>query len=82
MPRDRHIETRLLALRTPDALAEAPTGVRIEVHDASCGQPRPLTPDSHAPGGRGLLLVATLAERWGVSARLGPGKAVWAELLN
>jgi anti-sigma regulatory factor (Ser/Thr protein kinase) len=31
--------------------------------------------------GRGLLLVAALAEKWGVTAREGaPGKTVWAAL--
>ncbi|WP_333774337.1 ATP-binding protein, partial [Streptomyces sp. IBSBF 3136] len=29
-------------------------------------------------GGRGLLLVASLADRWGVGQR-APGKLVWCE---
>ncbi|MFD7838328.1 ATP-binding protein [Streptomyces sp. NPDC059761] len=35
--------------------------------------------DAGAEGGRGLLLVASLAERWGVGPRR-PGKVVWCEL--
>ncbi|MFD5968242.1 hypothetical protein ACFW5W_08940 [Streptomyces sp. NPDC058783] len=37
-------------------------------------------PDDESTGGRGLLLVAALAERWGRHPRAGgPGKTVWAE---
>lgn len=33
-------------------------------------------------GGRGLVIVAALAERWGVEPRVGMAyKVVWAELL-
>ncbi|GAA3253738.1 hypothetical protein GCM10010493_30070 [Streptomyces lavendulae subsp. grasserius] len=35
---------------------------------------------SDADGGRGLFLVAAVADRWAVAARGGPGKQVWAEL--
>ncbi|WP_177198813.1 ATP-binding protein [Streptomyces colonosanans] len=56
--------------------------VRVEVSDTHPGRPKP--PDSipdpaDGDGGRGLLLVETLAERWGVRERTGPGKTVWAE---
>ncbi|MFI0980176.1 ATP-binding protein [Streptomyces sp. NPDC021093] len=54
--------------------------LRIEVSDAR-GERRPV-PQSPAPGaegGLGLLLVAELAARWGVTER-DPGKTVWAEL--
>jgi serine/threonine-protein kinase RsbW len=54
--------------------------LRIEVHDSGDGRvlaaPAP-APD--AEGGRGLLLVAALADRWGVGER-NPGKIVWCEL--
>ncbi|MEG3626424.1 ATP-binding protein [Streptomyces poriticola] len=41
----------------------------------------PPTPDSASESGRGLHLVAALADDWGVSPRLAaPGKTVWAEL--
>ncbi|MFF2958382.1 ATP-binding protein [Streptomyces sp. NPDC057963] len=55
-------------------------GVRIEVHDASDVQPKERSPESDKCGGRGLMLVAALADRWGREARCGPGKVMWAEL--
>ncbi|TLQ43735.1 ATP-binding protein [Streptomyces marianii] len=58
--------------------------VRIEVADTR-GERLP-EPAEHFPGpdrtdGRGLLLVAALADRWGWGPRLcaAPGKVVWAE---
>jgi len=42
-------------------------------------RPRP-RPPSDSETGRGLLLVAGLAARWGVAERQGPGKTVWAEI--
>ncbi|MGW0002343.1 ATP-binding protein [Nocardia grenadensis] len=50
---------------------------RIEVDDASPTPARVRRPDR--TGGRGLLLVAQLATRWGTDYRDG-GKTVWAEL--
>jgi anti-sigma regulatory factor (Ser/Thr protein kinase) len=62
--------------------ADPATGtVRLEVSDTR-GERLPrvgtAAPDD---GGRGLLLVEALADRWGCSARAGggPGKTVWAE---
>jgi anti-sigma regulatory factor (Ser/Thr protein kinase) len=59
--------------------------VRIEVSDTR-GERLPHIPsaapkDCHRDGGRGLLLVDALADRWGCSPRAtgGPGKTVWAE---
>ena len=37
-------------------------------------------PDLTAESGRGLLLVSTLADNWGVESSEGGGKAVWFEL--
>ncbi|MGC0329439.1 anti-sigma regulatory factor (Ser/Thr protein kinase) [Streptomyces sp. SAI-170] len=54
------------------------TSLRIEVHDGGNGTPTACTPRSVAEGGRGLLLVSTVADRWGVEERHGPGKCVWA----
>jgi anti-sigma regulatory factor (Ser/Thr protein kinase) len=57
--------------------------IRIEVSD-SRGERRPperlTAPPPDAEAGRGLLLVAALASRWGVEDREGPGKTVWAVL--
>ncbi|MFF5805604.1 ATP-binding protein [Streptomyces sp. NPDC012746] len=52
--------------------------VRVEVHDSGAGRPRIAERDPSAERGRGLLLVAALADRWGVGVRT-PGKVVWAE---
>ncbi|WP_406365987.1 ATP-binding protein [Streptomyces sp. NBC_01546] len=53
--------------------------VRVEVSETHPALPEraALTPEGE--GGRGLNLVAALAERWGVRGRVGPGKTVWAE---
>ncbi|WP_311765110.1 ATP-binding protein [Streptomyces zingiberis] len=72
VPAGRQIETRYVPL--------PPDGVRIEVHDASPVRPEPKAPGPDDHGGRGLLLVAALADSWGVSVRNGPGKVVWAHL--
>nr|WP_202489889.1 ATP-binding protein [Streptomyces sp. SID8381] len=50
--------------------------VRVEVHDSGGGVPR--IPDEPDEGGRGLLLVSALSDKWGVGERT-PGKVVWAE---
>ncbi|WP_370748287.1 ATP-binding protein [Streptomyces sp. MnatMP-M17] len=57
---------------------------RIEVTDTRAEKQPPSTPpnpDSASESGRGLLLVAALADDWGVTPRpAAPGKTVWAEL--
>ncbi|MET8569362.1 ATP-binding protein [Streptomyces sp. NPDC004783] len=64
--------------------ADPATGtVRIEVTDTR-GDRLPHLPSAvseDGDGGRGLLLVEALADRWGCSPRStgGPGKTVWAE---
>jgi hypothetical protein len=50
--------------------------LRIEVRDTSRAQPVVKRPKADAEHGRGLLLVATLAETWGCD-RLPSGKAVY-----
>lgn len=50
----------------------------IEVTDASPKVPRTGLPDTEAEGGRGLFLVAALADRHGID-RLPSGKRCWAE---
>ncbi|HVE99419.1 MAG TPA: ATP-binding protein [Mycobacteriales bacterium] len=56
-----------------------PTRVRVEVRDRepSVPAPRPAEPDEES--GRGLLIVAAVADEWGVEPD-GSGKAIWAEL--
>lgn len=62
--------------------AQMPGGaLRVTVADENphlpeVGQAPALT----AEGGRGVLLVSTLADRWGVEQLPGGGKAVWFEL--
>ncbi|MFH8439976.1 ATP-binding protein [Streptomyces sp. NPDC018026] len=54
-------------------------GVRVEVHDSGDGVPAvPLESGGSDEGGRGLLLVSELADKWGVTER-EPGKVVWFE---
>jgi anti-sigma regulatory factor (Ser/Thr protein kinase) len=57
--------------------------VRVEVSDTHPGPPQlpdaAVRPSADADGGRGLFLVEAAADRWGVVARTGPGKTVWAE---
>ncbi|WP_445523900.1 ATP-binding protein [Streptomyces cyslabdanicus] len=56
--------------------------VRVEVSDTHPSRPEPPAPapdPADTDGGRGLLLVEALADRWGVTERIGPGKTVWAE---
>ncbi|WP_408646364.1 ATP-binding protein [Streptomyces jeddahensis] len=56
--------------------------VRIEVEDAKGEQLPAIRPaGGDAEGGRGLVLVAALAGRWGADPRTdGVGKTVWAEV--
>ncbi|MET7963955.1 STAS domain-containing protein [Micromonospora zamorensis] len=53
--------------------------LHLAVVDGSSAQARPGGTDLHAEGGRGLLLVRELTQRWG-SVPAGQGKAVWAML--
>ncbi|MER0446381.1 ATP-binding protein [Streptomyces sp. Edi4] len=54
--------------------------LRIEVVDAQGDRLPVARAESWAESGRGLLLVAAYADRWGVLAGPGPCKTVWAEL--
>nr|WP_317850953.1 ATP-binding protein [Streptomyces venezuelae] len=55
--------------------------IRVAVHDSGSGRPR-LDLDEREDGesGRGLLLVAALADKWGVEEQ-APGKTVWCEFV-
>ncbi|MFI9246683.1 ATP-binding protein [Streptomyces sp. NPDC053086] len=75
--------TNALVHTDDDAVLTAvvdPGGLRVEVRDFVARKPEPRTPardeDTH---GRGLLLVKSLADAWGVRSH-GVGKAVWFEL--
>ncbi|MEU9196197.1 ATP-binding protein [Streptomyces hundungensis] len=52
--------------------------LRVEVQDSGGGAPR--ITDAADEGGRGLLLVEAVADKWGVGER-EPGKAVWCEFV-
>ncbi|AJP04445.1 hypothetical protein TU94_26255 [Streptomyces cyaneogriseus subsp. noncyanogenus] len=58
-------------------------GVRVEVHDSGDGVPAIPQAEVREPaeGGRGLLLVSELADKWGVGER-NPGKIVWCEFTD
>ncbi|MFM9371397.1 ATP-binding protein [Streptomyces sp. Da 82-17] len=54
--------------------------LRVEVRDFVTRRPTPRVPHADdGTGGRGLLLVQSLADSWGVRTQDG-GKAVWFEL--
>ncbi|WP_107452047.1 ATP-binding protein [Streptomyces sp. NRRL F-5650] len=58
-----------------------PRALRVEVQDfAGRGRPpRPRAPQEGSTNGRGLFLVESLADDWGVRP-CGAGKSVWFEL--
>ncbi|NJP99906.1 ATP-binding protein [Streptomyces sp. PLAI1-29] len=57
----------------------APETVRVEVADRSARPPRRRCAEGEETGGRGLELVAGLADRWGWRSE-GSGKAIWCEV--
>jgi anti-sigma regulatory factor (Ser/Thr protein kinase) len=53
--------------------------IAVVVWDASSHPPLPTPVDENAEGGRGLLLVEAISQRWGwYPAQYTGGKAVWA----
>ncbi|MER6804695.1 MULTISPECIES: ATP-binding protein [Streptomyces] len=57
-----------------------PRGLRVEVRDFVAREPRRCVPDADdGTHGRGLVLVESLADAWGVRAH-GVGKVVWFAL--
>ncbi|MYZ11474.1 ATP-binding protein [Streptomyces sp. SID2999] len=54
--------------------------VRVEVRDTGEGMPRRRPRVPLAVSGRGLEIVDSLSEKWGVTAQI-VGKTVWAELV-
>ncbi|OQR59473.1 hypothetical protein B6E66_35095 [Streptomyces maremycinicus] len=75
--------TNALVHTDDDAVLTAtlsPSGLRVEVRDSAAHGPRPRVPSAdEATHGRGLVLVESLADTWGVRAQ-GGGKVVWFEL--
>src|SRR5690554_2818783 len=55
------------------------SSIRVTVFDTDPTPPRLLDGGPHEPTGRGLRIVAALANRWGFHPD-GNGKAVWAEI--
>ena len=55
------------------------TEIRIEVHDHASYEPRKQRPDAEDEHGRGLQIVAALADRWGTRPT-NAGKTVWCVL--
>jgi len=54
------------------------TAVRVEVSDGGGGTPSRRAPSPRATSGRGLQLVESFADEWGVVANpTGTGKTVW-----
>lgn len=75
----RHLPGRLcqtFIFRLPDG------GVRVEVADGCDELPRVTDRDTLDEGGRGLILVDAVTDRWGAELRRdGAGKTVWFECL-
>ncbi|MEU9309125.1 ATP-binding protein [Streptomyces sp. NPDC048256] len=75
--------TNALVHTDDDAVLTAtvsPSGLRVEVRDCVAQRPRPRVPSAdEGTHGRGLVLVESLADTWGVRAQ-GGGKVVWFEL--
>ncbi|MCM2417905.1 ATP-binding protein [Streptomyces sp. RKAG293] len=53
--------------------------LRVEVGDMNRCRPRLRHPSADDVSGRGLLLIANLADSWGVVPRAPSGKVVWTE---
>ncbi|WP_369212684.1 ATP-binding protein [Streptomyces flavofungini] len=77
------LATNALVHTDRDAIVTAtvgPRGLRVEVRDFVGTRPEPRVPAADdGTHGRGLILVQSLADAWGVRAH-GVGKAVWFEL--
>lgn len=83
--RHGHVPGRDFHLRVTLAEADGRVRIRVEVSDSRAERlpaPEASTLSTESECGRGLLLVAALADDWGIAARpAAPGKTVWAECL-
>ncbi|MGC0379170.1 SpoIIE family protein phosphatase [Streptomyces sp. SAI-229] len=68
------------AVVTLRSLTGSERRVRVEVEDSSSALPRRREAGESGVSGRGLLLIETLTDVWGVEAR-GGGKCVWSEFV-
>jgi anti-sigma regulatory factor (Ser/Thr protein kinase) len=71
----RHAETSF-SVRVEQTLGT----VRIEVSDGGDGHPAVRSPEPSEPSGRGLRIVESLSDAWGVTAAQDAGKTVWFTL--
>ncbi|WP_443061529.1 ATP-binding protein [Streptomyces sp. NBC_00414] len=72
----RHVPDRRCAF----LLLRQTAGVRVEVADGSSQLPvTPADLSLDAEGGRGLVLLDAVVDKWGVEPRSEGGKAVWFE---
>jgi anti-sigma regulatory factor (Ser/Thr protein kinase) len=72
---------RVAAGEVTTSFVRAGNMIRIVVHDNGGGQPVLAHPDPlDDDGGRGLMLVDTLADAWGAEAHAHSGTTVWFEL--
>ncbi len=58
----------------------SPHEVTVSVADRGTGTPAVQSPDSREPHGRGLRIVQSFADDWGVVSSSDAGKAVWFRL--
>nr|WP_127893782.1 ATP-binding protein [Streptomyces sp. S10(2018)] len=76
----RHVPDRRCTLLLRRRMGGDASGVRVEVSDGSPGQPVPSAwVSDDAEGGRGLMLLEAVADKWGVGPGPGGGKTVWFE---
>jgi two-component sensor histidine kinase len=87
----RHAALVLLSEVVTNAVRHAPGAFQVtvtlakhrlyaRVRDESPWPPRAREPDEH--GGRGLELLRSLSQRWGVEQHPGDGKTVWFEVAD
>ncbi|MGV9894597.1 ATP-binding protein [Streptomyces tendae] len=76
----RHVPDRRCTLLLRRRMGGDGSGVRVEVSDGSPRQPVPSAwVSDDAEGGRGLMLLEAVADKWGVGPGPGGGKTVWFE---